>query len=72
MKNKAFLYASYAGLLLSLTGIALGAKRSNRMMICSPMMDDGIAKPIMGYAQKHPGVTITKELGDQILRGEVN
>ncbi len=59
---------SYAGLALTLSGIVRSIKNRNRMLICSPMMDDGLANPIMDYLEKHPGASITKELGEQILR----
>ena len=71
MKNKTLRYASYVGLAISLMGLVLSTKRFNRMMICSPMIDDGLAEPIMGYVRKHPGIAITKELGERILRGDV-
>lgn len=68
MGKKFLYYLPYAGLALGLAGIVLNAKKSSKMLICSPMMDDGLASPIMDYAQKHPGIEITEELGQQILK----
>lgn len=69
MKSKVFHYSSRAIMAICLVGAALHIKRNRRMLICSPMMDDGIASPIMDYVKNHPDVVITKELGEQILRG---
>ena len=68
MNRKIFQYIPYAGLALTLVGIVMNIKKSDRMLICSPMMDDGLGKPISDYVQKRPGTIITKELGEQILR----
>ena len=67
--NRNFLrYIPYAGLAASLVGIVLSVRKTKKMLICSPMMDDGLAAPIMDYANKHPGVEITEELGSKILK----
>lgn len=67
--NRNFLrYIPYAGLAASLVGIVLSVRKPKKMLICSPMMDDGLAAPIMDYAKKHPGVEITEELGSKILK----
>ena len=53
--NRNFLrYIPYAGLAASLVGIVLSVRKPKKMLICSPMMDDGLAAPIMDYAKKHP------------------
>lgn len=72
MNHKIFQYIPYAGLVLTLAGIVTNIKKSDRMLICSPMMDDGLGTPIADYVQKHPGTIITKELGEQILRNNTN
>lgn len=72
MNCKFFQYIPYAGLALTLAGIVMNIKKSNRMLICSPMMDDGLGAPIADYIQKHPGVIITKEVGEQILRNNTS
>ncbi len=54
--NRNFLrYIPYAGLAASLVGIVLSVRKPKKMLICSPMMDDGLAAPIMDYAKKASG-----------------
>ena len=57
--NRNFLrYIPYAGLAASLVGIVLSVRKPKKMLICSPMMDDGLAAPIMDYAKKHVHATL--------------
>lgn len=72
MNRNFFQYIPYAGLALTLVGIVINIKKSDRMLICSPMLDDGLGMPIADYVQKHPETIITKELGEQILRNNTN
>lgn len=68
MKSKVLRYSSRAIMAICLVGAALHIKSNRRMLICSPMMDDGIASPITEYIKNHPNTVITEELGEQILR----
>lgn len=69
MSNKFLKFVPYVGLVASLAGIIANAKKPKEMLICSPMMDDGFADPIMEYKKAHPGAVITDELGEKILNG---
>lgn len=40
----------------------------DKFLICSPMIAEGHAEPILRYARQHPDVAITRKLGNKILR----
>lgn len=72
MRGKIALLAGSIGLAASIGGVLVKLAKMNRPLICSPMMDDGLAAPIMDYAQKHPDVAITRKFSKQLLQEHAN